>query len=179
VLARGEGGTVAAWAAPENVHAGGILRRSVLPGPLPAALAARAAAMAAAVAQRLSYVGVLTVEWFVTDDPAAPLVANEMAPRVHNSGHWTEDAAVTSQFENHVRAVAGWPLGSTLRTHDVVMENLIGAEAHDWARHLEAPRSRLHLYGKREARPGRKMGHVNHLGAAASGADAVDFPAPS
>jgi 5-(carboxyamino)imidazole ribonucleotide synthase len=120
--------------------------------------------MTGAVAGRLDYVGCLCVEWFVTNDPARPLVANEIAPRVHNTGHWTEDAALTSQFENHVRAVAGWPLGSARRVAAVTMENLIGADMEDWAHHLETSNARLHLYGKHEAREGRKMGHVNFIG---------------
>jgi 5-(carboxyamino)imidazole ribonucleotide synthase len=88
---------------------------------------------------------------------------------VHNSGHWTEDACAVSQFENHIRAVAGWPLGPTARHADVVMTNLIGADADTWAGLAADPSARLHLYGKREARPGRKMGHVNRLGPRASG----------
>jgi 5-(carboxyamino)imidazole ribonucleotide synthase len=162
VLARGADGRWAAWDAPANRHERGILRRSTLPGPLPLARAAEAEAMTAAVAERLGYVGVLAIEWFVTADGG--LVANEMAPRVHNTGHWTEDGALTSQFENHVRAVAGWPLGSTRRLVDIEMVNLIGDDADGWRAHLDNPDARLHLYGKREARPGRKMGHVNLVG---------------
>lgn len=163
VLVRAADGTSLAYAMPANHHDGGILRRSCVPGPLDPAREAAAVAMTRAVAERLAYVGVLAIEWFVTDDPACPLVANEMAPRVHNTGHWTQDGAVTSQFENHVRAVAGWPLGSPARIADVVMENLIGADALGWAAHLDNPTARLHLYGKREIRPGRKMGHVNFV----------------
>ncbi|WP_108658601.1 5-(carboxyamino)imidazole ribonucleotide synthase [Acuticoccus kandeliae] len=164
VLVRAADGTTEAYDAPANVHADGILRHSTLPGPLSAELAARAAEMVADVAARLDYVGVLTIEWFVTGDPARPLIANEMAPRVHNTGHWTEDGAITSQFENHIRAVAGWPLGSTRRLVDIRMDNLIGDDVDDWHAHLENPAARLHLYGKRAARPGRKMGHVNFMG---------------
>ncbi|MCF3931881.1 5-(carboxyamino)imidazole ribonucleotide synthase [Acuticoccus sp. M5D2P5] len=164
VLARAADGTVAAYDAPANVHSAGILRHSSLPGPIDPALADRAKAMVADVAARLSYVGVLTIEWFVTGDPDRPLIANEMAPRVHNTGHWTEDGAITSQFENHIRAVAGWPLGATTRLVDIRMDNLIGDDVLDWPRHLDNPAARLHLYGKREARPGRKMGHVNFVG---------------
>jgi 5-(carboxyamino)imidazole ribonucleotide synthase len=162
VLARGLDGRTVAWDAPANRNEGGILRRSTLPGPLPPPLAAEAERMTAAVAERLDYVGVLAIEWFVTE--SGDLVANEMAPRVHNTGHWTEDGAVTSQFENHVRAVAGWPLGTPRRIVDIEMVNLIGDDADGWRRHLDNPAARLHLYGKREARPGRKMGHVNIVG---------------
>ncbi|RAH99508.1 5-(carboxyamino)imidazole ribonucleotide synthase [Acuticoccus sediminis] len=163
VLARGADGRTAAYTAPANEHSEGILRRSTVPGPLTAGLEAEAQRLTADVAEALGYVGVLAIEWFVTGDPANPLVANEMAPRVHNTGHWTQDAAVTSQFENHIRAIAGWPLGSTARTADAVMLNLIGHDADDWQRHLDTAGAKLHLYGKRDTRPGRKMGHVNVL----------------
>jgi 5-(carboxyamino)imidazole ribonucleotide synthase len=165
VLARAADGTSVVYDAPANVHEGGILRRSTVPGPLDDALVDRAQAMTRSVADRLGYVGCMAVEWFVTQDPDRPLVANEMAPRVHNTGHWTEDGAITSQFENHIRAIAGWPLGSTRRTCAVEMVNLIGDDADAWLRHLETSAARLHLYGKREVRPGRKMGHVNLIGA--------------
>ena len=164
VLVRGADGRTLAWDAPANTHAEGILRRSALPGPLDAAVEAQAVAMTEAVAERLGYVGVLAIEWFVTNDPQRPLIANEMAPRVHNTGHWTQDGALTSQFENHIRAVAGWPLGSTRRIAAVEMRNLIGADADDWATYLDSDVAKLHLYGKRETRPGRKMGHVNVIG---------------
>ncbi len=161
VLARGADGRVAAYAAPSNEHSEGILRRSTVPGPLAAGLEAEAQRLTAGVAEALGYVGVLAIEWFVTGDPARPLIANEMAPRVHNTGHWTQDAAVTSQFENHIRAIAGWPLGATTRTADAAMINLIGHDADDWLSHLDTEGAKLHLYGKRDTRPGRKMGHVN------------------
>jgi 5-(carboxyamino)imidazole ribonucleotide synthase len=140
----------------------------VVPADLPAATLDAAAATGLRIAESFGYVGVLGVEMFVVADPersgAGPLiVVNEIAPRVHNSGHWTEDGAVTSQFENHVRAIAGWPLGSTRRHGDVTMTNLIGSEAHDWLSIVSDPHARLHLYGKAEARPGRKMGHVNRM----------------
>ena len=120
-----------------------------------------AQAMARTVADALDYVGVLTLEFFAgTDGP----VFNEMAPRVHNSGHWTIEGAITSQFENHIRAICGLPLGNTgLAADRVVMRNLIGEDAHDWRAILADPANHLHLYGKAEARPGRKMGHVTRL----------------
>lgn len=172
VLARAADGSVAAYAAPANLHEGGILRRSTVPGPLSQAQEAEAARLTARVAERLFYVGVLAIEWFVTGDPDRPLVANEIAPRVHNTGHWTEDGALTSQFENHIRAIAGWPLGSPRRLADTTMVNLIGEDVAAWPSHLDAEGARLHLYGKRETRPGRKMGHVNFVGAV------VDFAGP-
>ena len=105
----------------------------------------------------------LGVEMFYVPDALEPLVVNEIAPRVHNSGHWTMDACLVSQFENHIRAVAGWPLGSTARHSDVVMTNLIGADVDQWPAIAAEPDAALHLYGKPDARPGRKMGHVNRL----------------
>lgn len=162
VLVRGADGATAAYEPPDNVHEDGILRISTVPGRVPGDLAADAEARAARLAESLSFVGVLTVEWFVPAD-GGPLIANEMAPRVHNSGHWTMDGAVTSQFENHVRAVAGWPLGSTARIAGVTMENLIGTDGADRLAELGKPGTRLYLYGKGVARAGRKMGHINHV----------------
>lgn len=150
--------------APLNTHRNGILDTSTVPSPLPPAHNARARAIAATIATALDYVGVLAVEMFyVGGDGPEPLIVNEIAPRVHNSGHWTIDACAVSQFENHIRAVAGWPLGSTERHSDAVMQNLIGAEIDDWPRLAVEPGACLHLYGKRDARPGRKMGHVTWL----------------
>ena len=148
---------------PLNTHKDGILDTSTVPSPLPAAHAARACEIAGAIAAALDYVGVLGVEMFYVPDAAEPLVVNEIAPRVHNSGHWTMDACLVSQFENHIRAVAGWPLGPTTRHADVVMTNLIGADVDRWHALAAEPNAALHLYGKPEARPGRKMGHVNRL----------------
>ena len=120
-----------------------------------------ARALTQTIAEKLGYVGVLTCEFFAT---AHGPVFNEMAPRVHNSGHWTIEGAVTSQFENHIRAICGLPLGSTERVRpQVEMRNLIGADAHAWREILADPTAHLHLYGKAEARPGRKMGHVTRV----------------
>jgi 5-(carboxyamino)imidazole ribonucleotide synthase len=161
---RGLDGSLAAYDPAENVHREGILNTSTVPARIDDALAAKARDMAAKLMSALDYVGVIGVELFVVGEGAdAALLVNEFAPRVHNSGHWTEDACVVSQFENHIRAVAGWPLGETARHADVVMTNLIGAEAESWRRLAAEPGARLHLYGKREARAGRKMGHVNRL----------------
>jgi 5-(carboxyamino)imidazole ribonucleotide synthase len=125
---------------------------------------AEAVRVARRIMSALDYVGAIGVELFVvTESGGERLIVNEIAPRVHNSGHWTEDACFVSQFENHVRAIAGWPLGPTTRHSNVVMTNLIGADAEDWRKIAAEPNARLHLYGKSKIRPGRKMGHVNRL----------------
>ncbi len=156
-------GEIRFYDSPINTHRGGILATSAVPSPLPPADADQARAIARRIADALDYVGVLAVEMFYTGDETAPLIVNELAPRVHNSGHWTIEACAVSQFENHIRAVAGWPLGSTERHSDAVMENLIGAEADGWASLAADASLALHLYGKPEARPGRKMGHWTRL----------------
>ena len=166
LLVRGADGATATYDIPENRHAAGILAQSRVPAPLDATTAAAAAAIARRIADGLAFVGLLAVELFDLgpDAPAgARLVVNEIAPRVHNSGHWTQDACAVSQFENHMRAVAGWPLGSAARHSDAVMENLIGADANRWLTLAAEPGTALHLYGKHEARPGRKMGHITRL----------------
>jgi len=164
VLARGLDGATAAFDVAENHHEHHILRRTVVPAAMAPETAATAAALGRTVADAIGHVGVLTVELFlVRDANGERLVANEIAPRVHNSGHWTEDAASVSQFEQHVRAVAGWPLADPRRHAAVEMENLIGADAEAWREIAAEPGARLHLYGKRDIRPGRKMGHVNRL----------------
>ena len=163
ILVRGRDGEVRFWDSTHNTHEHGILAHSVLPAPaVVAGQVDEARVMARRIAEALGYVGVMTCEYFAT---AQGPVFNEMAPRVHNSGHWTIEGAVTSQFENHVRAIAGLPLGDTASIADtMVMDNLIGPEAFDLARHLADPRAHLHLYGKAEAREGRKMGHVTRVG---------------
>ena len=162
ILVRGADGAVRFWDSAANVHVDGILATSTVPagslieGQLPAARA-----LAKQVADALDYVGVLTLEFFASADGP---VFNEMAPRVHNSGHWTTEGALTSQFENHVRAICGLPLGDTgLAARQVEMRNLIGDDAAEWPAILSDPENHLHLYGKHEARPGRKMGHVTRL----------------
>ena len=160
VAARGADGAFAAYDPPENAHENHILKRSTVPSRLSAAQADEAKAMAWKIAEAFGYVGVFAVELFVGRDGA--LLVNEIAPRVHNSGHWTIEACIVSQFEQHIRAVAGWPLGDGSRHSDAVMENLIGEEANDW-RALSARGGALHLYGKSEARAGRKMGHITWL----------------
>ncbi|MDD3798569.1 MAG: 5-(carboxyamino)imidazole ribonucleotide synthase [Novosphingobium sp.] len=162
ILARGHDGSIRFWDSAENVHEHGILARSTVPAcqrVLDEVEAARA--IATDVADALGYVGVMTLEFFATADGP---VFNEMAPRVHNSGHWTIEGALTSQFENHIRAICGLPLGATdLTAPRVEMRNLIGKQAHEGPAILADPANHLHLYGKAEARKGRKMGHVTRL----------------
>ncbi|ABQ69479.1 5-(carboxyamino)imidazole ribonucleotide synthase [Rhizorhabdus wittichii] len=161
LIVRGADGTTLTWDPVLNVHEDGILALSTVPVALPEATVAAAKALAAKIVAELDYVGVLAIEYF---DTAEGPVFNEMAPRVHNSGHWTIEGAVTSQFENHVRAICGLPLGSTaLAAPRVEMRNLIGSQAGDWDLILSDPAAHLHLYGKGQARPGRKMGHVTKL----------------
>lgn len=160
VAARNAVGDFAAYDPTENVHEHHILRRSIVPGRLTAEQGKAAFAIARKIGEALNYVGVFCVELFVAKDGA--LLVNEIAPRVHNSGHWTIDACLVSQFEQHIRAVAGWPLGSPARHSDAVMENLIGEDARDWQA-LAAKGGALHLYGKSEIRDGRKMGHITWL----------------
>jgi len=162
IAVRGADGAFATWEAPDNVHHHGILATSTVPaGGIIAAQAEEAAALARKVAEALDYVGVLTLEFFAS---AEGPVFNEMAPRVHNSGHWTIEGALTSQFENHIRAICGLPIGSTARVgRRVTMRNLIGADVDEWRAVYDDPSARLHLYGKATARAGRKMGHVTRL----------------
>jgi 5-(carboxyamino)imidazole ribonucleotide synthase len=161
IAARNWDGDVAFYDLCENEHAGGILSRTTLPAQVSPATTKIAREAAENVLAAFDYVGVLTIEFFVMPDGS--LVANEMAPRVHNSGHWTIEGALTSQFEQHIRAVAGWPLGPTTRVAAIEMLNLIGENASDWAALAADPDARVHLYGKRDARAGRKMGHVTKL----------------
>ncbi|MGX5777305.1 5-(carboxyamino)imidazole ribonucleotide synthase [Methylorubrum zatmanii] len=168
VAARGPDGTFAAYDPCANEHRDHILAVTRVPAPgLTRTTGDAAVAIARAIAEALDYVGVFAVELFEIAGPegAARLVVNEIAPRVHNSGHWTIEGALTSQFAQAVRAVCGWPLGDTARTGGmaVEMENLIGTQADAWPALLAEPGAHLHLYGKAEARPGRKMGHVTRL----------------
>jgi 5-(carboxyamino)imidazole ribonucleotide synthase len=162
MLVRGHDGGMVSYPPPWNEHVDGILARSTLPAPAEiAAHWAGAAALTGRIADALEYVGVLTCEFFATADGP---VFNEMAPRVHNSGHWTIEGAACSQFENHIRAICGLPLGDTALTGSrVEMENLIGDAADRWQAILAEPGAHLHLYGKADARPGRKMGHVTRV----------------
>ena len=162
IVARWADGRHAFWDSPENAHRDGILRRSTVPcGDIVAGQVTEAREAALRIAEALDHVGVLTVEYFAGAD--GPLV-NEIAPRVHNSGHWTIEGAITSQFEQHVRAICGLPPGSTgLVGSGAAMDNLIGAEAGNWLDQVGDACAHLHLYGKGEARPGRKMGHVTRI----------------
>jgi len=160
IAARGCDGAVACYDPGENLHEGGILRTTTVPAGLSAGQRADAALLAGRILNKLDYVGVLGVELFVAP---TGLVVNEIAPRVHNSGHWTQAGCAIDQFEQHVRAVAGWPLGDGTRHADVVMENLIGADIERVPAIAREPDAALHLYGKTGAKPGRKMGHVNRI----------------
>jgi 5-(carboxyamino)imidazole ribonucleotide synthase len=168
LIARGGDGKSAVFPLAQNQHLGGILAKTVVPAPdASAALVAQAQDAALTIAEKMNYVGVLCVEFFVLDDGS--LIANEMAPRPHNSGHYTVDACATSQFEQQVRAMTGMPLGDTRQHSPASMLNILGdiwfdgnkARTPAWQDIAAMPTARLHLYGKEEARPGRKMGHVN------------------
>jgi 5-(carboxyamino)imidazole ribonucleotide synthase len=158
--ARGADGQVACFDPGENEHRDGILHRTTVPAQISASQRTDAVLLAARILNALDYVGVMGVELFVTP---GGLVVNEIAPRVHNSGHWTQLGCAVDQFEQHIRAVAGWPLGDGSRHADVEMLNLIGDEVESVAEHATRAGTQIHLYGKAEARPGRKMGHVNRL----------------
>jgi 5-(carboxyamino)imidazole ribonucleotide synthase len=160
IVARGIDGKTACFDVTENVHRNHILHTSTVPAQLDAELAAEAVFVAQRMVDALDYVGVMGVELFVGDDV---LYVNEIAPRVHNSGHWTMDACAVSQFEQHIRAVAGWPLGATWRHSNVVMTNLLGDEINQWQALAKEPGVAMHFYGKAQARAGRKMGHFNRL----------------
>ncbi|MGD9616733.1 MAG: 5-(carboxyamino)imidazole ribonucleotide synthase [Alphaproteobacteria bacterium] len=161
VLARAADGALAAYPAVENRHVNHILHTTIAPARIAPDIAAEADAVARHIAERLDLIGVLAVEMFVTRSGA--IVVNELAPRPHNSGHWTIDACVASQFEQLARAICGLPLGSTERHCDAVMTNLIGRDVENWRAALDDPAARLHIYGKKKIQPGRKMGHVTRL----------------
>uniref|UniRef100_UPI00356AE3C5 ATP-grasp domain-containing protein n=1 Tax=Shimia sp. TaxID=1954381 RepID=UPI00356AE3C5 len=160
IAARGLGGEVACFDPGENVHRDGILHSTTVPAKLSAGQRTDAVLLAAKILNALDYVGVMGVELFVTPQG---LIVNEIAPRVHNSGHWTQNGCAVDQFEQHIRAVAGLPLGDGQRHSDVQMLNLIGSDMDELPQLLRAPDTALHLYGKAEVKPGRKMGHVNRI----------------
>ena len=160
IAARGLDGSVACYDPGENVHIDGILRTTTVPARLTASQRTDAVLMAARILTALDYVGVLGLELFVTSQG---LIANEIAPRVHNSGHWTQNGCAVDQFEQHIRAITGWPLGDGSRHTDVVMENLIGDDILRVPKIAREAGAALHLYGKLESRVGRKMGHVNRI----------------
>ncbi len=161
IAARGRDGQIAVYPLGENIHSGGVLKTTLAPAVVDAATQGRAEAIARAVLEGLDYVGVLGVELF--DLGHGDLRVNEIAPRVHNTGHWTQDGCVCDQFEQHIRAIAGWPLSPTKAHAHVEMTNLLGDEVDQWLALAGEPDARLHLYGKAEARPGRKMAHVNRI----------------
>lgn len=161
VIGRGADGDMAAFDPVENIHKNHILYQTLAPAHMGADEAANARSIGEKIAAALDYVGVLAVELFALED--GTLVVNEIAPRVHNSGHWTIDAAECCQFEQHIRAVAGLPLGNPARRHDAIMQNLIGDEINDIPAYIAEKDAHVHHYGKREARPGRKMGHVTFV----------------
>ncbi|HTV46674.1 MAG TPA: 5-(carboxyamino)imidazole ribonucleotide synthase [Stellaceae bacterium] len=161
IVVRGRNGAWATYPPVENQHVNRILDTTIAPARIGSETAMRAEAIARHVAEKLDLVGLLAVEMFVTQ--GGDILVNELAPRPHNSGHWTIDACVTSQFEQLVRALCGLPLGSVEQHSDAIMKNLIGGDVEKWRDALNDPRARLHLYGKTEARPGRKMGHVTRL----------------
>lgn len=161
IAARGRTGEIACYPLGENWHEGGLLRRTVAPAEASESTREQAVAIAHGALDALDYVGVIGVELFELEN--GDLLVNEFAPRVHNSGHWTLDGCEVDQFEQHVRAIAGWPLGKTDPLARVEMINLLGSEADTWQALAAEPNARVWLYGKREARDGRKMGHVNRL----------------
>jgi 5-(carboxyamino)imidazole ribonucleotide synthase len=164
IAARSADGHVECFDVTENEHRDHILKISRAPANISNELADEARAIAEKIASALNYVGVLAVEMFVVQaDGGAKVLVNEIAPRVHNSGHWTLDGASISQFEQHIRAIAGWPLGKPVRHGPVTMTNLIGDDINDYERWLTIPGATVHLYGKGAPRPGRKMGHVTQV----------------
>ena len=160
IAARGRDGQIAAYDPGENIHRDGILDTTTVPATLPLAQRTDAVLIASRILNALDYVGVMGVELFVTP---GGLVVNEIAPRVHNSGHWTQAGCAVDQFEQHIRAIAGWPLGNGARHANVVMENLIGDDVTRVTKLAGEPGVQIHLYGKAEARAGRKMGHINRV----------------
>ena len=161
IAARSWTGEIAAYPLAQNHHENGVLRLIVVPAPVSAATESAAMEIAHRLLEKLDYVGVIGVEMFELADGS--LLVNEIAPRVHNTGHWTLDACEVDQFEQHIRAIAGWPLGPTRPFASAEMINLLGEEANAWGAYAGDPSARLWLYGKAEAKPGRKMGHVNRL----------------
>ena len=174
VVARAPDGRVASYDAVENRHVNGILDVTLAPADVSPALAAAARTGAERIVQELDHVGVLCVELFVTED--GRLLVNEIAPRVHNSGHWTIEGCETSQFAQHIRAVCGLPLGSTARRANAAMKNLVGADVDHWRSLAAEPGAHLHLYGKAETRAGRKMGHVTWLAPLDAPPPLTDWP---
>ena len=160
IAARGQDGSISCYDPGENVHENGILATTTVPAAIAPGLRSDAVLLAARILTALDYVGVMGVELFVTP---TGLVVNEVAPRVHNSGHWTQAGCAVDQFEQHIRAIAGWPLGDGRRHANVVMENLIGEDVNKAPQLAAQPGTQVHLYGKADVKPGRKMGHINRI----------------
>jgi 5-(carboxyamino)imidazole ribonucleotide synthase len=160
IAARGWDGAIAVYDVPENSHENHILKTSTVPADIAPKTAEMARAVATVIIGALDYVGVMGIEMFVS---GTTLIVNEIAPRVHNSGHWTQDACVVSQFEQHIRAICGWPLGSPARHSNVVMHNILGSESANWVEYGASAHTGVHFYGKADARRGRKMGNINVL----------------
>lgn len=161
VLARGINGEISCFSPSENQHINGILDTTLAPARIPQEIAQKAQDMTCTIAKNLDLVGMIAVEFFLTEDNN--LLVNEMAPRPHNSGHWTIDACITSQFEQFVRAVCGLPFGSVKEHSYAVMKNLIGDQVLSWQKYMNEPETKLHIYGKTEVKAGRKMGHITRL----------------
>ncbi len=162
IVARGRNGDIKCYTPVQNIHKHHILSETIAPAPISEKLANEAENIAKKIALELGLVGLLAIEMFVTNDEK--IIVNEIAPRPHNSGHWTIDACVTSQFEQVIRAVCGLKLGNPARLCDARMLNLIGDDINDWEKYTKTENAKLHLYGKKETKPGRKMGHVTFLG---------------
>lgn len=160
IVARGFNGDIVCYDVGENIHKNGILQRTSVPAKVPKTIQQTAVINAGQIARALDYCGVLGVEFFVMKDD---LLVNEIAPRVHNSGHWTQNGCVVDQFEQHIRAIIGWPLGNGQRHSNVIMHNLIGTEIDRIHSLMSMPKAAVHVYGKSTVRAGRKMGHVNHV----------------
>lgn len=166
IAARAGNGAVEVFDIAENTHENGILRTSRIPANVTETTQRKAHDIAALALEKLDYVGVIAIELFVVETPdGQQLLVNEFAPRVHNSGHWTEAACAVSQFEQHIRAISGWPLGDPRRHSNAEMHNLLGEEVNDWPGLAAQSDTVVHIYGKAACRPGRKMGHVTHLSA--------------
>lgn len=162
IVARNEMSGCVAYPTVQNIHRNHILQTTIAPAPIDKAIRRQAIEIAKSIAEAVDLRGILAVEMFVTRE--GDVLVNELAPRPHNSGHWTIDACVTSQFEQSIRAICGLPLGSTRRLYNAVMRNLVGDEVHQWYDYLQEPNTKVHLYGKKEVREGRKMGHITRLG---------------
>ncbi len=163
IAVRGADNSIISYDICENIHQNQILSKTLIPAAIPDDIREQAFEIAKKFAEATDYIGVFAIEFFFCPSSDIPLIVNEIAPRVHNSGHWTIDACKDSQFENHIRAIAGWPINTTERHFDVEMINLIGHDIDEWEKYASEKNNAVHIYGKRETLPGRKMGHVTKL----------------